>query len=86
MKNFKSDIIMDDFSLKKILFIFRQRGKEGERDRNINVWLSLACPSLGTRPATQACALTGNRISDPLVRRPVLNPLCHTSQGTMDDL
>ncbi|KAF6084333.1 hypothetical protein HJG60_008604 [Phyllostomus discolor] len=28
-----------------------------------------------------ACALTGNRTGDPLVRRPVLNPLSYTSQG-----
>ena len=42
----------------KILFIFRERGREeGERDRNINVWLPLACPLLGIWPATQACAL-----------------------------
>ena len=31
--------------------------------------------------ATQACALTGNQTSDPLVDRLVLNPLSHTSQG-----
>ena len=35
----------------------------------------------GTWPATQACALTGNRTGNPLVHRPVLNPLSHTSQG-----
>ena len=38
-------------------------------------------PKLGTWPITQACALTGNRTSDPLVHRPELNPLRHTSQG-----
>ena len=48
---------------------------------NINVWLPLTCPLLGTWPATQACALTGNLTSDPLVRRPGLNPLWYTSQG-----
>ena len=31
--------------------------------------------------ATQAPALTGNRTKGPLVRRPALNPLSHTSQG-----
>ena len=51
------------------------------RDRNINVWLPLTHPPLGTWPATQAHALTGNRTGDPLVRRSVLNPLSHTSQG-----
>ena len=63
---------------KKFLFIYlfqRGEGSEKERERNINVWLSLMCPLLGTWPATQACALTGNRTSDPLVCRPVLNPL-----------
>ena len=38
-------------------------------------------PPLGTWPATQACALTGNQTSDLcLFRRPVPNPLSHTSQ------
>ena len=31
-----------------------------ERERNITVWLPLTWPPLGTWPATQACALTGN--------------------------
>ena len=42
--------------------------------------LPLACPLLGTWPATQECSLTGNRTNNPLVFRPVLNPLSHTSQ------
>ena len=54
---------------------------EKERERNINVWLPLTCPLLGTWPAAQACALTGNRTSVPLVPRPALNPLSHISQG-----
>ena len=43
--------------------------------------LPLTCLQLGTWPKTQACALTGNRTSNPLVHRPALNPLSHTSQG-----
>ena len=39
-------------------------------------------PPLRTWPATQACALSGNRTSDPLVHRPMLNPQIHTSQGS----
>ena len=35
-------------------------------------------PPMGTRPTTQACALTGNRTGDPLVCRLVLNSLSHT--------
>ena len=42
------------------LFIFRERGREGERERNINVWLPLMHPLLGTWTETQACVLTGN--------------------------
>ena len=57
------------------LFIFRERGREEDRGRNINVWLPLTCPLLGTWPATQACALTGNWISDSFVSRLALNPL-----------
>ena len=39
------------------LFIFREREREGERERNINMWLPLMRPLLGTWSATQACAL-----------------------------
>ena len=39
------------------------------------------CLPLGTQPTTQASALTGNQTSDPLLDRPVLNPLSYTSQG-----
>ena len=70
------------FFLKDFIYLFLERGegRERERERNINVWLPLACHLLRTRPATQACVLTGNPTSDPLVRRPALNPLNHTSQ------
>ena len=69
------------FSFFKDLYLFIFRGREKERERNINVWLLLVHPLLGTWPATQACALTGNQTSHPLVHRLVLNPLSHTSQG-----
>ena len=60
-------------------FIFRERGRERERARNINVWLPLTHPILGTCPTTQACALTGNWTGVGL--QPTLNPLSYTSQG-----
>ena len=47
------------------------------------MWLPLTCPLLGTWPATQACALTGNQTSDSLVHRPMLRPLSYTSQGLL---
>ena len=66
---------------KHSVFCFRDRRRETGRERNINVWLCLTHPLRGTWPATQACALTGNETGYPLVRRPVLNPLSHTSWG-----
>ena len=64
------------------VYLFLETGEiEKERERNINVWLPLTRPLLGTRPAAQACALTRNGTSDPLVHRPALSPLSHTSQG-----
>ena len=50
----------------KILFILeRGEGKEKERERNIDMWLPLAHPQLGTWPTAQACALTGNQTGNP---------------------
>ena len=71
------------FSFKDFIYLFLDRGggRKKERERNINVWLPLMNPLLGTWPATQACALTGNRTGNPLVHRLALNPLNHTSQG-----
>ena len=60
-------------------FIFLDRG-EG-RERNITVWLPLTCPLLRTWPATQACPLTGNWTSNPLIGRLAFYPLSHTSEG-----
>ena len=62
-------------------FFILERGEGREKERNINVWLPLVHPQLGTWPATQACALTGNQTGEPLVPRPALNPLSYTSQG-----
>ena len=44
-------------------------GEEGEkeRERKINVWLPLTHPQLGTWPANQVWALSGNQTSNPLV-------------------
>ena len=50
---------------------------------NIN-WLPLAHPQLGTWPATQAWALTGNQTGNLSVPRPALNPLSHTSEGVIE--
>ena len=64
------------------LILFTERGREGEKEGEKHECVVASCtPLLGTWPATQVCALTGNRTGDPLVHRPVLIPLSHTSQG-----
>ena len=67
--------------LRFYLFIFREGGREEQEGEKRQCAVASHAPLLGTWPATQACALTGNRTSDLLVCRPVLNPLSHTSQG-----
>ena len=71
-------LIIHFLFFKGFISLFLER-KEKEREGNINVWLH-SCPLLGTWLATQACALTGNRTGNSLVRRPALNPLSYTSQ------
>ena len=71
------------FFLKDFKFIFRERGREGEKRREGTLMCGylLCTPYRGPGPQPQARALTGNRTGDPLVCRPVLKPLSHSSQG-----
>ena len=64
-----------------IYLLLRERGTEGERKgekhqcvRDTLIVCLSHSPNRGTWPATQACALTGNRTCNPLVFRPELNP------------
>ena len=69
----------------KISFIyFREKGEGGEKERERNMDVCLVAshtPQPRIWPATQARALTGNQTGNLSVRRPVLSPLSHTSQG-----
>ena len=47
------------FNFFKDFYLFIERGERRKRERNINVWLPLVRPLLGTWPTTQAGALTG---------------------------
>ena len=82
-RNEKPNYCITEFFKRFYLFIFTEigEGRKKERERNITVWLPLVHSLLGSWPATQTCALTGNRTSDPVVHRPVLNPLSNLSQG-----
>ena len=67
----------------KDFIYFRQRGREGERtgEKHQCVVAFGVPPNEDLARATQACVLTGNRTSDPLVHRPARHPLRHTSPG-----
>ena len=70
----------------RFYYLFLKRGeREGEREgeKQQCVVASHLPPPLGFWPTTQACAPAGNGTSYPLVHRPMLNPLSHTSR---DDL
>ena len=71
------------FSFRVYLFIFRERGREGEIEGEKHRWVNhqLHPLQLSTGPATQVCALTGNRTGDLLLCETILNQLSHTGQG-----
>ena len=81
------------FSFFLRFYLFLERGERWEKEREKNImckrnsnWLPLSHPQLGTQPATQACALTGNGTYDLSVRRLVLHALSYTSQGLSTSL
>ena len=47
----------DAFKKEDFIYLFLERRRKKERERNINVWLPLMCHPLGIWPTTQACAL-----------------------------
>ena len=62
----------------KILFL--ERGEGGRKTRKHQCVVASHMPPTGNL-ATQACALTGNQTSNPLVHRLTVNPLSYASQG-----
>ena len=58
----------------KILFIFR----EGEKHQCV---IASHVPPTGDLAHNPGMCPDGNQTDDPLVQRPALNPLSHTSQG-----
>ena len=66
----------------KRFYLFLEKGREGGREEEKHQCVvASGAPPMGTWPTTQACALTGDRTSDPSVHRLALNLLSHTSQG-----
>ena len=74
----------------KLYFIFRERGKKGEREgekhRRVKE-TSIGClqyePQPGTKSTTQACALTRNQTSNFSLCRTTPSQSSHTRQGKM---
>ena len=70
--------------LRFYLFIFRQRGREGEREgMKHQCVVALSVPPLGDLGPNPGICPHWESTSDPLVCRPALNPLSHTSQGSI---
>ena len=65
------------------LFVFREKGREGEREREERprAVASHVPHHQGPGPQPRHVSLTGNRTSDPLVCRLAFDPLSLTSQG-----
>ena len=65
-----------------LIYLFLEWERDGERKgEKYQCVVTSHTPLLGTWPTTQACALTGNGASDPLVCILVLSPMSHTSWG-----
>ena len=80
----KIPAFLNDFFLffSKDLFIYRERGKEGEGEREKPQWVVASCTSPnGELAHNPGMSPDWNRISNPVVHRLALNPLSHTSQG-----
>ena len=62
-----------------ILERWEGREKRGEKHQCV---VASCVPPTGNLAQNQACALTRNGTSNPLVHRSALNPLSHTIQGS----
>ena len=71
------------FFYKDFIYLFLERGEEREKEEEKHQCVVASHMPLLTWPETQACALTGNRTSEPLVSRLALSPLSYTSQGSI---
>ena len=70
------------FFLEDFIYLFLERGRDGEREEEkYQCMVSSHTPYWGPGPQPRHVPCTGNRTHNPLVRRLVLNPLSHTSQG-----
>ena len=69
----------------KILFIFRERGREGEREGEKHQCVAAShAPPAGDLALNPGCAPSGNWTGDPLLHSPVvLSPPSHASQGPL---
>ena len=72
-------LILGVFFLRFYFFIFRDRGREGGKGEKHQCVVASHMPPTGNLACNPV--MCPHQTSDPLVRRPLLNPLSHTSQG-----
>ena len=68
------------FSILFYLCLQRRKGREEERERNFNVWLTLTHPPSGDLFHNPGMYPDRELNNDPLVHRPAFNSLSHASQ------
>ena len=76
--------VLRTFFLKDFIYLFLDRGREGEGKKSQCV-IASCMPPTGVLAHNAGCVLTGNQTGDSLVHRPALNPLSHTSLGSSQD-
>ena len=71
-------------SFLKFLFIFREKGREGEREEEKHQGVVVShMPPTGDLACNPGMWPDWDGTSDPLVHRPALNPLIHSNQGSL---
>ena len=71
----------------KILFIFRERRKEGEREGEEHQCVLASCePPTGALAHIPGMCPDWEKNQRPLVQRPAFHPMSHTSQGLIQQI
>ena len=73
------------FFFKDFIYLFLERGREGEREgEKHHCVVASHAPPTGDLACNPGMCPAGNWTGDPLVHRPVLNLLSYTNQGNSD--
>ena len=83
LKNYRLISLFCFLFFLKILFIFRERGRQREREGNISMWLPLACPQMGNLACNPGMCPDWETNQQRFGSQASTNPLSHTRQGSL---